>query len=520
MVRELKRDAKTPASVAIRGYAREPVSDPRLGIALPAPEGPPARQRLVTIGDSLTHGFQSGAIHRTELSFPRLIARELGWEREFRFPTYPEKGGLPFNIEFAVRELEAAFPEHVQWWELPTAALRLRTLMDEIEDAWEGGVSRRPAAQPGLMHNLGVYGWDLRDVLSRTNTSCAAAITPRKDNLLHQIVQHHNERAALRVLPAVETHPGFGVLDAARELGKDGGIETLIVMLGSNNALRTVVDLEVHWSQDGYDHLDWKKGFTVWDPVHFKAELELLTARVREITAQHVIFGTVPHVTIAPFARGIGPKVAPQSRYFPYYTRTWIEDDDFDPTEDPHITEAEARAIDSAIDQYNDAIVDAVRQARQEGRDWYVYDVAGLLDRLAQRRYIDSPEARPPWWTPYDLPGSLARLNPVPNSRFFRSDATGRTAGGLFSLDGVHPTTIGYGILAEELIKVMETAGVKFYDRNGALRPSPVRIDFERLLVEDTLMCRPPRSLSGGFSWLGWLDEAADALAGAARTLT
>ena len=66
----------------------------------------------------------------------------------------------------------------------------------------------------------------------------------------------------------------------------------------------------------------------------------------------------------------------------------------------------------------------------------------------------------------------------------------------------------------------METAGVNFYDRNGALRPSPVRIDFERLLAEDTLMARPPRSLSGGFSWLGWLDEAADALAGAARTLT
>jgi hypothetical protein len=519
MARELKRDSKTPASVAIRGYAREPVTDPRLGIALPAPDGPPARQRLVTIGDSLTHGFQSGAIHRTDVAFPRLIARELGWEREFRFPTYPEKGGLPFNIEFAVRELEAAFPDHVRWWELPTAVLRLRSLMDEIEDVWERAGSRRPEP-PGINHNLGIYGWDLRDVLSRTNSSCAAALVARKDNVLHQIVEHHNERAALRVLPSVEAYPDFGVLDAARELGRDGGIETLVVMLGSNNVLRTVVDLEVRWSQEGYDDLARKKAFTVWEPAHFKAEFELLTARVREIDAQHVIFGTVPHVTIAPFARGVGPKVAPQSRYFPYYTRTWIEDDDFDPIEDPNITEAEARAIDCAIDQYNDAIVDAVRQARKEGRDWYVYDVAGLLDRLAQRRYIDSPEARPPWWTAYELPTALARLEPPPNSRFFLSDTTGRTAGGLFSLDGVHPTTVGYGILAEELIKVMETAGVKFFDRQGALRPSPVRIDFERLLNEDTLMCRPPRSLSGGFSWLGWLDEAADALAGAARTLT
>jgi hypothetical protein len=111
-------------------------------------------------------------------------------------------------------------------------------------------------------------------------------------------------------------------------------------------------------------------------------------------------------------------------------------------------------------------------------------------------------------------------MNPPPSSRFFRSDASGRTAGGLFSLDGVHPTTIGYGILAEELIKVMETAGVKFFDRNGVERPSPVPIDFERLLAEDTLLSRPPRSLSGDFAWLGWLDEAADALAGAVRALT
>jgi hypothetical protein len=59
--------------------------------------------------------------------------------------------------------------------------------------------------------------------------------------------------------------------------------------------------------------------------------------------------------------------------------------------QDPHITSQQARAIDSAIDQYNDAITDQVRAARQAGKDWYLLDVAGLLDRLAARRYIDEP---------------------------------------------------------------------------------------------------------------------------------
>jgi hypothetical protein len=32
-------------------------------------------------------------------------------------------------------------------------------------------------------------------------------------------------------------------------LGADGGIETLIVLIGANNALRTIVDLSVVWSK-------------------------------------------------------------------------------------------------------------------------------------------------------------------------------------------------------------------------------------------------------------------------------
>jgi hypothetical protein len=250
----------------------------------------------------------------------------------------------------------------------------------------------------------------------------------------------------------------------------------------------------------------------VWRPSHFERELRLLVERVERIRARHVIWATVPHVTIAPVARGVEAKVRPGSRYFPYYTRPWISDDDFDPDRDPAITEDEARAVDSAIDQYNDAIVAAVERARRAGRDWYVLELAGLLDRLAQRRYIDDPDARPPWWRPYELPPELAELDPPPTSGFLAVDEQGRRSrGGLFSLDGIHPTTIGYGVLAQELIEVMERAGVRFPLPDGVTpREGPVRVDFARLLRRDTLMADPPNSLTADLRLIGWLDEQLD----------
>jgi hypothetical protein len=517
-MRVISRDPKTPASVDVRGSARAPVTDPTLGIPSPPLRLPaPVRQRLVTIGDSLTQGFQSGAVFHTELSFPRLVANELGWSDTFRFPRYPGAGGLPLNIEYVVRRLEQNFGDRIAWWEAPEALLKLRSVMDQIEDYWERGPGATPPPADGIKHNLGVYGWDLRDVLSRTEQVCASQIKKPRDDLILQLVEAANARAALRVLPAPAEVSGrdMGVLDAAEALGEDGGIETLIVLLGANNALGTVVELKVVWSKPGYDDLERKSAFTVWDPEHFAKELALVAARVKKIRAEHVIWGTVPHVTIAPIARGVGDKIAPDSRYFPYYTRPWISDADFNPAQDPCITAAEARAIDSAIDHYNDAIVNVVRQARSDAadaRDWYVLDVAGILDRLAQRRYIESPPARPPWWTPYELPPALQALHPVPNSKFFSSGPGGRTDGGLFSLDGVHPTTIGYGIVAQEFIRVMERAGVKFLGADGTPRPSPVTLDFAALLTQDSLLADPPSAFSSDLRIVGWLNRTIDVM--------
>jgi hypothetical protein len=138
-----------------------------------------------------------------------------------------------------------------------------------------------------------------------------------------------------------------------------------------------------------------------------------------------------------------------------------------------------------------------------------VLDLAGRLDSLATRRYIEDPAARPTWWKPYELPAELKALDPIPNTRFFRSGPQGRTEGGLFSLDGVHPTTTGYGIIAREVIGIMrDCAGVPFFTQDGTERaPETVDVDFARVLASDSLISRPPRSISSTLALLGWLDE-------------
>lgn len=501
---------------------RVPVFDPTLGraVAIGAEGMPP--HRLVVIGDSLSDGFQSGAVFHTDISCPAIIAYELGWLGQFRFPRYGGPGGLPLNIELLLRNLEERFGSTTSVWELPLALFRARAFMDEVEDYWERGPGREAPVFSAYRHNLSVYGWDLRDALEKTAATCEAAIVAPNDDLINQIVQNNGERAALRVYPRWSPEQKqMTLFDAAAALGAehddqtDCGIETLVVFLGANNALKTVTELRIVWSGPDFQDIHKKGAYTVWQPAHFATEFAAVVAAVKRIKARHVIWCNVPHVTIAPIAHGLGTKVAPHSPYFPYYARPWVEDADFSAAEDAHLTGAEARAIDCAIDMYNETIQTAVTDARAGAdgtvRDWFLLDVAGLLDRVASRRYITDVSARPPWWTPYPLPPALQALDPVPDSRFLTADGKGgRATGGLFSLDGVHPTTVAYGILAQELINIMRLAGVEFRYQNGAVRPDPVTVDFGRLILRDTLVRTPPQNINSTLDILGWAEETLD----------
>jgi hypothetical protein len=511
----------TPDTVIVTLEAPPPFAEADLGIKVDPRPGPPAKHRLVTIGDSLTHGFQSGAIFNTDLSWPVLVAEAGGFENTFRRPHYAKYGGLPLNFEYLVRYLEDHVgPDLSNPFNKIRALFWLRSALGDICHYWQDGDGAivPPASQ--INHNLATFGYDLRDALALAPENIRNKIQGSHENAIAPIVSHGKERAALRTLPyndpakPMETFPSMTSLEAATRLGQEG-IETLVVFLGANNVLATTFDLRLCWSGAGYDRLGTaadpgKDAYNIWQPNHFAAEFEKVAAAVRGIGAKHVIWGTVPHVTIVPLLHGLRGKIThpdnSRSRYFAYYGRPWMDDASFDPDRDPHLTSQDARTMDSAIDQYNDSIADAVAAARRSGLDWRLLDLCGILDRLAARRYIKDEAARPAWWTQYPLPPALAALTPTVDSQFFLSKPTGRGVegrriqGGLFALDGVHPTTVAYGIMAHEVLRVMREADVQGYRD----------IDFKELLGRDSLMSAPPAGLGEDFSTVGWFDKTFD----------
>lgn len=76
------------------------------------------------------------------------------------------------------------------------------------------------------------------------------------------------------------------------------------------------------------------------------------------------------------------------------------------------------------------------------------------------------------------------RENPKLTTDYLRVDEdTGKVfKGGIFSLDGIHPTTIGYGLIAHLYKETMESHGIEF--------DKP--LDWDHIIASDTLVTDPP----------------------------
>lgn len=506
----------TPQEIvdSITWTSREPLElAPRA--AQPVGGTPVGKHRLVVIGDSISQGFKSFAIHQTDLSWPAMVARYGGIET-FRRPQFDgpqDCPGLPLNLEALVRS--ARVPATLlDTRGVARLARDLLRVADRVEDYWErsvGGDRVAAAGEPVLdpdkiHHNLAVWGHDIRDALDLTVRAARRRIRDapgRFDNLFRQVPSAPMERTTLLTLDP--GRPDDSQVSLAKKLGEDGGIETLVIALGANNILRTVLSFRIDWSEDGaYQDLESKQAFNAWAPRHFEVEFNALLEEVDSIKAKNVIVFTVPHVTIAPMVRGVGTKM-PGDRYFSRYTRPWIPDEIFNPNRHDCLTGQQLRILDCAVDMYNEHIVSRVGSIKSD-KTWRVLDTAGMLDRMAYRRYVIDDEATPPWWEPYDLPEAYRALSPGLDSRFFRSDKFGRIEGGLFSLDGIHPTTAGYALLAHEVMLMMTDMGVPL----AAVEP-----DWEEVLRLDSLISDPPQNLATVLTVIEILDRGVDLFAAA-----
>ncbi|WP_380174297.1 hypothetical protein ACFEMC_05350 [Kineococcus sp. DHX-1] len=474
--------AASDLGLTLTTAVRPPVEDPTLGVDVPPRPPRPRTHRFAAVGDSLTQGFKHYAVHDHALSWPALLADLLGVP--FARPQDGGPGGYPLNLEFLARRALAR--------PLVPAVVGGLAYALEVQRAYE----RPPGPRGGPRYeDLAVWGWDLRDHLARTADTERARLRSGWLTRWNPLVQAPKARAAVEVLDGSRTATGEALtsLRALRDL--DGGVETLCVWLGSNNALPSVVQLRVVASGPGFRELHAKDAYTVWTVPDFTAELAEVARAVAAVDTDRVLWGTVPHVTIPPIVHGLGGPLPECGRYFRWYGRPWVREETFDPDRDRHLTGFDAWAVDQAIDGYNGALLDVVSAAREQGRDWRVVDVGAMLDRLAVRRN-DELGARPPEFAPYPLPDALRGLD----TRFPATDDAGRLlAGGLIGLDGLHPTTCGYGLVAQEFAAVLAGAGVEFARGD--------RIDFEELRRRDTFVSDPPAGVAGALRTIDRLDR-------------
>jgi hypothetical protein len=274
-----------------------------------------------------------------------------------------------------------------------------------------------------------------------------------------------------------------------RYLQENGGIENLIVSAGPNNIIGAISDLKIIFSQDDdLQHLPSKRNYTVYRPEHFEKEYRTMAEKISKIGAQNVITHTIPYVTIPPATRGVNDDKSRDNHvgYFDYYTRFWIWDADFNPDIHPHLTKDQAISLDQHVDEYN-AIIWQV--AREYG--WIVVPLNKYVSSMARRRLGGKKEIS----YPADFCKAMKRHSmtahlvengnsPKLSSDYLRIDEeSGKVnRGGIFSLDGLHPTTIGYGLIAGLYKKTMENNGITF--------DKPM--DWDHIISNDTLVTHPP----------------------------
>ncbi|MEX0721258.1 MAG: hypothetical protein WD059_11360 [Balneolaceae bacterium] len=449
-----------------------------------------ANHKLVVIGDSLSQGFNNGGIYRTDINFPSFLSNCLNSEQRFEQPRFTAQAGIPLNLEILVRGLSEEFGNDINWKEYLPAATHMFSTLRRIKRYWEGGLKDLAVDRENPYHNQSVWGFAINDSWIVNEENCLHYISNNRERftVFDMLPEHAKFTTARLVLnPTFKKHPQNNQIQNVQVLQDDGGIENLIVCLGHNNIMGAATNLQVVWSeQSDLEAFPADRKHTVYRPEHFEQEYRKMAEKVSKIGAKRIFVPTIPYVTIPPVCRGVNSDLSSQRLgYFDYYTRFWIWDEEFDPHRHPHLTKDDAIHLDLTIDDFN-SIIRSV--AKEYG--WTVVPMAKNVAAMARRRLGGETIRHFP-------PGLAKAIKKNPGTShivgpdgelnlttdYIRLNGEGKLyKGGIFSLDGLHPTTIGYGLMANVYFQTMRQAGVKFN------RP----INWDLVVAEDSLVSNPP----------------------------
>ncbi len=458
--------------------------------------------KLITIGDSVSQGFMSGAAAFTEFSYSTLLARTMGWS-DHTYLEWKKDCKLKIDLEGLFRHLEYHFGPNIRGLEWLRVAGKVNEFLDESEDYYERGEGKTGTPVPGghtFFHNLAVEGMDVADAWLVTPKLCRETIekvswNKRRDNYLKPASAPFY-RNAYRVLnpSARDEYDDFSAIKWLRYHATTEGVENAIVWLGANNALGTVISLDIRPSPGNTLHYSRAKRqeWNLWRPSDFEEEYRELIRQVDDIMREnryddwHVFVGTVPYVTIAPLAKGMGEHryvsgSSPDTReleglYYQYYSY-------FPFTEElaerygKVLKFRDALHIDKTIAAYNRTIRQVVKEVNSQysSERYHIVDLCSSLKEMAWKRNRGEPT--------YEYPDYFRFLYPPLDTKYYHVNRAGEIKkGGIFSLDGIHPTVIGQGLIAWEFLKKIKETGVA---------GSESKIDWDFVFKSDTLWNQP-----------------------------
>lgn len=453
------------------------------------------RHKLAVMGDSISQGFQSSAIYRTELSFPAMLASALDPSFEFRQARFSVRGGIPLNLEFLLRTLERSGPPSLDWKKYPAAVGEIFQTIRKTKQYWEGDPSVFLQDETLPYHNQSVWGLSVSDAWHLNDALSEAYIANHR--VRYSVFNFLPDHALYTTARCVLNPSGWQrwrtntMLDNLKELSDDGGIEHLIVHLGSNHIVGAITKLRVSLSEeDEIEALPYQRTYTVLRPEHFQRNYKELAQRISKLRVKHVIVATIPYVTSAPAIQGYNEGEAVHSLYSDYYFPFWADPSLFNPELHPHLTRKDAIDLDIAVDQFNTIIRNTA-----EKMGWILVDVNKSVALIDYRRH----KGKVPGQLPQALYEALKLFpetsylapygnTPTLDTRYLKTDPETNKImqGGIFSLDGLHPTTIGYGLIADLFYEEMKKSGIVF-------RRS---LNWNYIVQNDTLITEPPRYLS------------------------
>lgn len=387
--------------------------------------------KYVAIGNSLTAGVQSGGLKEAnqELAYPRLIAQQLGIPSdEFTYNNFPDSGtaGTLVLLGFSTTTGSPIF--------------RQTTASTTPENS----------LQPAPYENLGVPTAFLYDFLNATGTGVNSWSQTRlatTNPLFQPIVRGATQFANLKGLS-----PTFITF----HLGNNDILGYATNGAGLNGNFAAIAGVPPHTPRSSSDN---GVGTTLTVGYNFATGYSTAMDSLATLNAD-VVLVNIPYVTAIPYFTAVNKdsvtvnlnpltkaKIYTQETNVQYVTlaastvlgspSAGIGDGNAltpyglhpsDPLGGKYtLTVTEATYINTVIDAYNSTIA---AEAAEHG--WGLADVNAIFNQIAS---VSGPSG-----SGYNIGGGI-RVK------------TDFISGGIFSYDGVHPSTLGYAILANEIIK-------------------------------------------------------------------